>query len=121
MKRKKEKRGEKGGGGINKGKNYDKIWYLKGGGKIYFPPICTVPTWGKKYFERVGGEEEYNFLGKYIPLSPDPGFNWLVRGESIKQKLSEMVKKKWVVMTLKSFWPILQFPSKMHVFLVLTP
>ena len=31
----------------------------------YFPPICTVPTWGKKYhFQHGGGGEEYDFLGE---------------------------------------------------------
>ena len=38
--------------------------------KIYFPvpPICTVPTWKKKYHFGKGGGGEYYFLGKYIPL-----------------------------------------------------
>ena len=50
-KRKEGKKGEKRG--INKGKNYDLI--LKGEKTIYFPSICTVPTWGKKYHFGGGG------------------------------------------------------------------
>ena len=40
---------------INKGKKYDKIWYLRGRGKIYFPPISIVTTWGKNYHFGKGG------------------------------------------------------------------
>ena len=38
------------------------------GTKKYFPPICTVPTWGKKYHLEMGGGEEYDFWEKYKPL-----------------------------------------------------
>ena len=34
---KRRKKGEKGRGGINKGKNYDNIYYLSGEKKIFFP------------------------------------------------------------------------------------
>ena len=46
----KEEKGEKN----NKGKNYDKICHIRGE-NIYFPPICTAPSWGEEW-------------GKYIPL-----------------------------------------------------
>jgi len=47
----------------------EELWQnllLKGGKKIYFPPICTVRTWGEKYnFER---GKEYDFFWKiYTP------------------------------------------------------
>ena len=50
-----EGNGEKRERKINNKKNYDKICHLRRGGGIYFPPICTVPTWGKEYnFGREG-------------------------------------------------------------------
>ena len=52
---KREKR-EKSRKKINKGKNYDKICYLRGGGKIYFPPICTVYLLGGKIYHFERGE-----------------------------------------------------------------
>ena len=62
MKEGKEKREKK----INKGKNKVKILYS--GEKIYFTLFFTVLR-GKNIILDKGGGEEYNVLGKYIPLS----------------------------------------------------
>ena len=62
MKEGKEKREKK----INKGKNKVKILYS--GEKIYFTLFFTVLR-GKNIILEKGGGEEYNVLGKYIPLS----------------------------------------------------
>ena len=74
---KKGKKGEKGEKGeergkkerkINKGKNYDTMLYLMPPGEIYFPPICTVPTWGKLYNFDKGRGKECDLRGKYVSL-----------------------------------------------------
>ena len=72
-----KKKGEKGKKGgkrkkkrekINKGKNYDKIWYLLKGEKyIYFPPICTSPIFGGKYHFGKGGGKNIIFEENIYP------------------------------------------------------
>ena len=80
-KRKEGKKGEKRE--INKGKNYDLI--LKGEKTIYFPSICTVPTWGKNIILE-GGGEEYDFFWKiYTPV--------YTAGKKTKQKSSHQTSQ----------------------------
>ena len=52
---------------INKGKTYDKICYLGGDTRVYFPPICTVPTWWGKYHIGRGGGGNMIFWEIYTP------------------------------------------------------
>ena len=66
-KEKKEKKGKRGENRekINKGKNYDKIGYLGGGGGTF--SSNRYGTYIKKSnFE--GGKNMYDFWGKYKPL-----------------------------------------------------
>ena len=52
---KKEKKGEERGEKSIRGIIITKS-ATQGGGKMYFPPICTVPTWGKNIISgRAGG------------------------------------------------------------------
>ena len=67
---KRRKRGRKGGKKREKGEELCQNRILKGVKKIYFPPFCKVPNWGKNIIsERGGGGGEHDFWEKYIPLT----------------------------------------------------